>query len=169
MRQKQFLNYYLTLVEYLDALLRGALVLLMAVMVINVLWQIATRFLLNDPSSFTEELARFLLLWIGILGACHAYRVGAHLGLDIIASRFSAAARLKFDRMASLAVIIFAFCILVIGGGNLTLLTYDLKQTSAAMGLPIYLVYLIMPAAGVLLCLFALASFIGCEPCAEEQ
>ncbi len=57
-----------------DFALEWLLVALMSLMVVNVLWQVATRFLLNDPSSFTEEIARYLLIWVGLLGS--AYAVG---------------------------------------------------------------------------------------------
>ena len=55
-----------------DRWLSYALMLLMAVSALNVLWQVFTRFILQDPSSYTEELARFLLVWIGLLGASYA-------------------------------------------------------------------------------------------------
>ena len=49
----------------IDKILANALVVLMAVMTLNVLWQVISRFLLGSPSSFTDELARYLLIWIG--------------------------------------------------------------------------------------------------------
>ena len=49
------------------------LIILMAAIVIDVVWQIFTRFILRDPSSYTEELAGFLLIWIGLLGASYAF------------------------------------------------------------------------------------------------
>ena len=55
----------------IDLILARTLVFLMALMVINVLWQVASRFILGSPSSFTDELARYLMIWIGILGAAY--------------------------------------------------------------------------------------------------
>jgi len=48
------------------------LIVLMAAIVLDVTWQVFTRFILKDPSGFTEELAGFLLIWIGLLGASYA-------------------------------------------------------------------------------------------------
>ena len=45
------------------------------------------RFILKDPSSFTEELAGFLLIWIGLLGASYALYTRAHLGIDILTAK----------------------------------------------------------------------------------
>ncbi|MCK4758607.1 MAG: TRAP transporter small permease subunit, partial [Candidatus Aminicenantes bacterium] len=55
-----------------DTILEGILITVMAANVLNVLWQVFTRFVLRDPSSFTEELARYLLIWVGLLGASYA-------------------------------------------------------------------------------------------------
>ena len=50
-----------------DQGLRGLLVVLMGMAVLNVLWQVFTRFVISAPSGFTEELARYVLIWVGIL------------------------------------------------------------------------------------------------------
>jgi len=55
----------------IDKTLANFLVIIMTLMVINVLWQVASRFILGSPSSFTDELARYLMIWIGILGAAY--------------------------------------------------------------------------------------------------
>src|SRR5690625_5834068 len=71
------------LMQVLDKALGYFLAFLMAAMVIDVSWQVITRFVLGEPSAYTEELARFLLIWIGILGAAYSFRKRAHLGLDL--------------------------------------------------------------------------------------
>lgn len=67
--------------------LEKILIVLMAVIVIDVSWQIFTRFVLRDPSSFSEELAGFLLIWIGLLGASYALYTRVHLGIDILTAK----------------------------------------------------------------------------------
>ena len=56
------------LITRLDQLLEYLIISIMAVLVIDVLWQVASRFILGDPSSFTDELARFLLIWLSLFG-----------------------------------------------------------------------------------------------------
>ena len=51
----------------IDKIVERLLVLILSVMVINVLWQVFTRFFTSNPSSFTDELARYLMIWLGIL------------------------------------------------------------------------------------------------------
>ena len=55
----------------IDKILGSTLAFIMAVMVINVLWQVFTRFIIGTPSSFTDELARYLMIWVGVLGAAY--------------------------------------------------------------------------------------------------
>ena len=59
-----------------DNVIKWCLIVIMAAMTINVLWQVFTRFILQNPSSYTEELARYMLIWLGILGAS-CFIVGA--------------------------------------------------------------------------------------------
>jgi TRAP-type C4-dicarboxylate transport system permease small subunit len=56
-------------------------------------------------------------------------------------------------------IIVFAVAVLVIGGSKLVYLTWDLRQYSAVLGLPIAFVYSIIPVTGVLVVIYALAAF----------
>lgn len=143
------------LIRCLDLLLNSSLILCMAGLVITILWQVASRFLLNDPSSYTEEIARFLLIWIGMLGGCYAYRSKSHLGLDLLTTKLSPAAQRMASIAVTLVVILFAVVVLGYGGGRLVWLTLELHQTSASLGIPMGYVYSVLPISGVLLVLYS--------------
>jgi len=128
----------------------AVLVFLMAAMVLDVTWQVFTRFILRDPSGFTEELAGFLLIWIGLLGAGYAYRVKAHLGIDILTSPLSGLKKKMSEIFIAGIVFLFAFFVLVIGGWRLVDLTFTLKQISPVMGIPMGYIYLALPLTGIL-------------------
>ncbi|WP_049722942.1 TRAP transporter small permease [Gilvimarinus polysaccharolyticus] len=132
---------------------------LMVALVLNVTWQVVTRFFTNDPSSFTEELARFFLIWIAFLGSAHAFRKGAHLGLDYFVEKFSPAAQAKIVKTILLFVVLFSVCILIVGGSCLAYLAWELDQKSASLGLSISIVYLAIPISGLLFLLFSAESF----------
>lgn len=141
--------------QFIDGIVVTTLVLLMTALVANVLWQVATRFLLDDPSSVTEEIARFLLMWIGLLGGCYAYRQGSHLGLDLLTAKLSPPARSTSRRLVLLVAGAFAAVILVYGGGKLVWLTLELRQTSAALGVPMGYVYCVLPLSGILIAFYS--------------
>ncbi len=149
-----------------DAASRALLALLMATMVASVTWQIVSRYLLDAPSAWTEELARFLLIWVGLLGGSYAYHTGMHLGLGLLAGRLSAGARRVQAVFIHGVVILFAAAVLIGGGLRLIWLTWQIDQYSAALGIPMAVVYLSLPISGAMLVLYAataIAAEYGCD------
>jgi TRAP-type C4-dicarboxylate transport system permease small subunit len=139
----------------IDRVFRGLLAVLMALMVACVTWQVVSRYVLGSPSSWTEELARYLLIWIGLLGGAYAYHVKMHLGLDLLAQKLSPGAHRMQARLIHVAVILFAGVVLLGGGLNLIRLAMELGQQSAALGVPMWLVYLSLPLSGLMLVVYA--------------
>lgn len=138
------------LTDAVTKILSVVLICMMAAMVLVVTWQVFTRFILKAPSSFTEELAGFLLIWIGLLGASYAYFVKAHLGIDVLTGKLSGVKRKISEVLVAGIVFLFALYVLVIGGWGLVDLTFTLKQISPVMGIPMGYVYLVLPVTGVL-------------------
>ena len=68
----------------IEKLLEWFLVFLMSVLVIDVLWQVFSRYVLNAPSSYTDELAGFLLIWVGVVGAAYVAANREHLAIDLL-------------------------------------------------------------------------------------
>lgn len=138
----------------LDKILGSLLVFLMAVMVTAVSWQVFSRYILQASSSFTEEIARYLLIWIGILGAAYIAGQQQHLSIDILAPKLSEKNRIKLRMGINLLIILFCLLVLVIGGSNLVYLNYLLGQTSAALNIPLGAVYTVIPISGVLVIIY---------------
>ena len=66
----------------------------MAALVVDVTWQVITRFILNNPSSWTEEVATYLMIWVGLLGSAVALNRRAHLGIDYFVGKLDFKKRL---------------------------------------------------------------------------
>ncbi len=143
------------LTRIIDKSLSWFLIVLMSVMVVTVSWQVATRYILNSPSSYTEELASYLLIWISLLGAAYALRLRAHLGIDVLVRRFRAQKRRTVEVFAYGTIIVFSLIALIFGGGWLVYVTLDLNQLSAAFQLPIGYVYTVIPLSGLLTIYYA--------------
>ena len=146
------------MLRLIERLLMGGLATLMVAMVVSVTWQVLSRYLFVVPAAWTEELARFLLIWIGMLGAAYAYRTHSHLGLDLLPAKLTGTRKFALNVLTHVLCLGFAAAVLVVGGGSLVAMTWELKQYSAAMGLPIAYVYSVIPLSGALICLFALAA-----------
>src|SRR5690625_4364198 len=144
------------LMQVLDKALGYFLAFLMAAMVIDVSWQVITRFVLGEPSAYTEELARFLLIWIGILGAAYSFRKRAHLGLDLFVRKLEPPAHHRADVTANLCCLILSAVVFVYGAEKLLMLVLELVQTSAAVGDYLGYVYGVLAISGVMTCLYAI-------------
>lgn len=150
-----------TLTNAVTRILSVTLILIMVIMVFTVTWQVFTRYVLGDPSGFTEELAGFLLIWIGLLGASYAYYSKAHLGIDVLTATLSGRKRQFSEILVSVIVFIFALCLLVIGGSQLVHITFTLKQISPAIGIPMGYIYLVLPISGLLFMYYSVVFIIN--------
>lgn len=143
-----------------DRALGWVLVVLMGVAVANVLWQVFTRFVLADPSSFTDELARYLLIWIGLLGASYAAGTQMHLAIDLLPAKLTGRPRFYVGVLIEACIFLFALSVLVIGGTHLVVLTLTLGQTSAALHVPLGYIYLALPLSGLLMMLYSVGAVV---------
>lgn len=144
----------------IDRFLGSAICLLMAAMVMNVLWQVFTRFVLRNPSSFTEEAARYMMIWVGLLGSAYASGKKAHLALDLITARLQGGRKRASELMIHAVILVFALTVLVGGGGRLVWIQLSLGQQSAALQVKLGYVYLAVPLAGVFIAFYSLVFLI---------
>lgn len=135
----------------IDRYLGYVLATIMGVMVINVLWQVFTRFVMGAPSSFTDELARYLMIWVGVLGAAYVAGKRMHVAIDILPQKLSPKNQVKVKIFVNAIVILFCLVALVIGGLRLVYITYVLDQHSPALQIPLALVYAIIPISGIII------------------
>ena len=150
----------MTVRETIDKTLEWALVLLMSVLVIDVLWQVTSRYVMNAPSSFTDELAGFLLMWVGLLGAAYVAGKREHLAIDLLIQHSSPKRKFKLEIFIMIIIIIFAVTVLIIGGSWLTYTRFYLSVSSAALGLPLGYVYLVLPISGFLIAYFNIDNMV---------
>ncbi len=147
----------MTLKKILDNILEKLVVVLMSALVLDVLWQVFARYLLNSPSSFSDELARFLLIWVGLSGAALATGKNLHLALDIFTSKITDEGWKKgLEVLVQLLIMLFALLVMIVGGLRLTYITFSLEQHSPALGIPVGFVYLIIPITGLVIMIYSL-------------
>ncbi len=146
--------------QLIDSALQKILVALMALIVLVVTWQVITRFLMSSPSSYTEELARFLLIWIGLLGGSYALRTHSHLGIDILSNKLEGRQKDLLIILIYALVILFAALIMVIGGIKLVALTFSLDQISASLGIRMGYIYSVIPLSGFVMIVFSLEEIL---------
>jgi TRAP-type C4-dicarboxylate transport system permease small subunit len=135
----------------LNRILEIFLVILMSVLVIDVLWQVFSRYLLASPSSFTDELAGYLLIWVGMLGAAYVAGRQEHLAIDIVLQRSRPSVKKRLSLIIHLMILLFAVAVMVVGGIILMYTRFVLEVKSAALQLPLGYVYIVMPISGLII------------------
>ena len=141
----------------IDKFLQIGLSMLMGLMVLNVLWQIASRYLLNDPSSFTDELSRFMLIWLGLLGAAYVSGKNMHVAIDLLSRKLNIRQQRIQQLLIKITIFSFSLTVLIIGGIRLVFISFQLGQTSSAMHHSLGYVYLALPLSGLLICYYSFA------------
>ena len=136
--------------EGLDQFLRVSIALLMGIMVVNVTWQVFSRYVLGDPSSFTDELARYSMIWLGLLGAAYVSGKNGHLAIDILTAKLQGKSLKYLQLFIHGLVIFFGISVLIWGGGNLVFISQLLQQKSATLQVPLSWIYGVVPISGVL-------------------
>ncbi|MDO5968606.1 TRAP transporter small permease [Flavivirga aquimarina] len=132
------------------------LVVIFALLVIDVLWQVFSRYILNRSFSWTEELARFSLIWLSILGAAYLNAKREHLSMDFLYRKFNPSTKKKVSIFIEACIFVFALVVMVIGGINLVYTTLHLEQLSGTLRIPLGYIYSILPLSGLLIMSFSI-------------
>ncbi|MDG5766200.1 TRAP transporter small permease [Balneolales bacterium ANBcel1] len=137
--------------EKIDKVTRVVLVVLMALLVLDVVWQVFTRYVIQSPSTFTDELARFLLIWVSLLGAAYFSGQNLHVAIDMFPRSLNPRNRFRLTIFIKVLIALFVLIVFVIGGGILVYTTWTYLQVTPALQIPMALVYLIGPISGLLI------------------
>ncbi len=143
---------YLTI----NKLLKIALVFIFSILVIDVLWQVFARYSIGKPNAFTEELARYLLIWLAILGTAYVRGYKGQMAIDYLYNKLSPKKQKNLSLFIEFAIILFALVIMVVGGINLMYITLKLGQISPALNIPIGYVYSVVPISGLLIIFYSI-------------
>jgi TRAP-type C4-dicarboxylate transport system permease small subunit len=143
----------------IDSLLGTMCLTVLMIMLLAVIWQVFSRFILQSPSTATDEVSSFSLIWVGLLGAAYATGQHLHLAIDLLPEKMVQRNASFFDGFVYLSVFLFALLVMIVGGGRLCMLSFQFEQTSASLNIPLGVIYLIVPFSGALICYFSLDSF----------
>jgi len=141
---------------YVDKMLEKLLIFLMSILVIDVLWQVTSRYILSSPSSFTDELAGFLLIWVSLFGAAYVTGRKEHLAIDLMLQKSSIKNKIRLELFIHGMIFSFSFFVLDIGGIWLVYTRFVLSVKSAALQLPLGYVYIVLPVSGLIILFYSI-------------
>ncbi|MCW8330994.1 TRAP transporter small permease [Photobacterium sp. SDRW27] len=143
------------LVGYINRGLAMFTVSLSTFLVFCVIWQVISRYVIGKPSTITDELARYLFMWVALIGAAYTTGLKRHLAIDLLTMKLSGKRKLINEIIIQLAVAAFAFIVLVYGGTNLALKTLATGQVTPALGFEMGYIYFCLPISGALMIFYS--------------
>ena len=149
-----------TLTRVVNRVLETFIVILFAALVVVVVIQVGSRYIFNSPTTWTEEAARFLFIWLGLIGAAYASGGMRHLSIDLLPIMLHGISRKALQMLLEIMVIGFAYSVLVRGGYSLASRTLMTGQVTPALNLPMGWIYFALPISGVLIIFFAIVHLI---------
>ena len=144
-------NTFAAIKFWMDKILSIACAVLLTFMTVLVLIQVFSRYILNSPVAFTEELVRYSLIWTGFIGAAYAFSTREHMSLTLIRDKFTGKAHTALLVVIDGLILLMAIFVFTIGGFKLAVSAS--REFSALLGIPRSLVYSIAPVSGVFIVL----------------
>lgn len=133
--------------------------ILLAFMVIVAIWQVSSRYVFNSPSTISEELLRYCLIWLAMIGSAYMFGLREHMSITFFVEKFGEEVVRKLSILSEVIIVVFSLFVLVYGGVNITLLT--MKQVSAALGISMGYVYLVLPLSGILMIFYGVLNILN--------
>lgn len=159
----QPIGFLRILAEVLNWIEKWTVVIFLIGIVVMIFSGVASRFVFHYSIAFTEELARFVFVWVALLGASSAFRTGEHAGIPLLANRLGPRSRRAIEIFVAVGVTGF-MCYLVFMSGVSTMKSYQSGQISTTTEIPVWTINAGMMIAfviGVIRCIqgFFLGAF----------
>ena len=143
------LSYFINrLASALSAVSCWLLIALGAAMCVVVLLQVFFRFVIYVPFPWSEELARYLMIWLGMVGSFVALRKGRHIGVTVLIERLPAKVYTVLAPVLQVVMIVF---LVTLAKEGMSLALFNAAQKSPAMQIPMVYPYLAVPVGAALM------------------
>lgn len=127
-------------------------------MVVLTTWQVITRYLLKDPSTWSEELVSYLFAFASLFGAAIVSSERNHMNIPILIERMGHKMQVVFGILGELVAALFSLSILIYGGIKISILA--MGQMTSSLHIPIGVFYVVLPVTGVLILLYSVLNII---------
>ncbi|OHV08729.1 TRAP transporter small permease [Kushneria phosphatilytica] len=144
-----------------DAVIATLTVIVMVALVCCVVWQVFSRYVLAEPSTITGELARYSMIWVGLLGAAYTVGLQRHLAIDLVTDAMGARGRAAMGLLINAMMMAFALLVITYGGLGLIDKSFSSGQLSPAMRIPMGYIYFVLPISGVVMSYYCVLFCIG--------
>jgi len=129
------------------------------ILIILVFSQFLSRYVFDYSLSWSQELSRYLLIWLAWISVSFTIREKRHIRVEILKDRLPKKIQTIVEIIVLILWAVFAIFLAVVGT-QFVLSIQTSGQGSPMIGLPMWMVYLILPLAGVLMAVRLIQQFI---------
>ena len=138
--------------------MRFLMALAMLTLLVFGTWQIFTRWVLGNPSTFTDELLRYVLIIAGFIGSAYCFYRDEHLALTLITDKAKGPFKLCLDIFIEICILFFVIYVFIFGGFKLA---NTATNVSSVMHIPMKTLYMIEPICGILIVLARILKYVN--------
>ncbi len=157
--------------KVIDTVLSSACAVIFAAMVVIGTYQIVTRFIFKSPSTVSEELLTYSFTWMALLSSAYVFGKRDHMRMGFMADKAGPGGQKALSILGEILILLLASSVMVYGGVTITKLT--MTQSTASLGIPMGVVYTIIPISGLLIVFYAVLNIVdlisGVERGAKEE
>lgn len=144
--------------KVIDTVLSSACAVIFAAMVVIGTYQIVTRFIFKSPSTVSEELLTYSFTWMALLSSAYVFGKRDHMRMGFMADKASPGGQKALSILGEVLILLLASSVMVYGGVTITKLT--MTQSTASLGIPMGVVYTIIPISGLLIVFYAVLNIV---------
>ena len=144
--------------KVLDTVMRFLMALAMLTLLAFGTWQIFTRWVLGNPSTFTDELLRYVLIIAGFIGSAYCFYRDEHLALTLITDKAKGTFKLCLDIFIEICILFFVIYVFIFGGFKLA---NTATNVSSVMHIPMKSLYMVEPICGILIVLARILKYVN--------
>lgn len=143
--------------KILDTAMRFLMALAMGALVVGGTWQIFTRWVLGNPSTFTDEFLRYVLIWASMIGSAYCFYRDEHLALELVTDRVKGPVAVVLRIFIEVAILFFVCYVFIFGGMKLAM---NATNISSVMHIPFKFLYSILPISGIFIVVARVLKYI---------
>ena len=145
--------------KVLDHTMSMMMSFVMLVLTVFATWQVFTRLILNDPSTFTEEIIRYLLIWASMIGAAYCFFKNKHIKLTVLTDRLGPKVNALLSIVSETVVLFFIGYVYIYGG--IQMVAQNVAQLTAVLRIPMSIIYACIPLSGVLILMSKILQYLS--------
>lgn len=153
--------------KVIDVILSSACAVIFAAMVVIGTYQIVTRFIFRNPSTVSEELLTYSFTWMALLASAYVFGKRDHMRMGFMADKLGAGAQKVLNIFSELLIMLLAGSVMIYGG--VTIMDLTMTQSTASLGIPMGVVYTIIPLSGVLILIYSVLNIVDLAAGVERE